>query len=138
MSKNFHPAPVGSGDANMVIQWFEEALRQVRLTWRLLFDDRVPGWLKLIPPITLAYVLSPIDLVPDVMPGLGQLDDLAVLLIGIKAFIELAPRDVVREHLIALGAQIQKWRVVDDEGDDSLETVVGELDPTVADSDTGT
>ena len=48
------------------------------------------------------------------MPGLGQLDDIAVLLLGIKFFIELAPPDVVREHLLALGARIKEWRVVED------------------------
>ena len=82
---------------------------------RLFQDERVPVWTKLIPPAALLYVLSPIDFIPDVVAGLGQLDDIAVVLIGMKLFIELAPRDVVREHLAALGARVQEWRVVDDE-----------------------
>jgi uncharacterized membrane protein YkvA (DUF1232 family) len=74
----------------------------------------------LIPPAALAYLLFPIDLIPDVALGLGQLDDVAVLLIGVKLFIELAPPDVVREHLTALGARVEEWRVVDEEGEHSV------------------
>jgi hypothetical protein len=51
--------------------------------------------------------------------GLNQLDDLAVFLLGIKLFIELAPPEVVREHLQDLGARIEEWRVVD-EGETSV------------------
>jgi hypothetical protein len=75
----------------------------------------VPFWTKLIPPAVLIYILSPVDFLPDVALGLGQLDDLAILLIGTKLFIELAPADVVREHLAALGARIQEWRVQEGE-----------------------
>ncbi|MGD2176709.1 MAG: hypothetical protein PVG71_02695, partial [Anaerolineae bacterium] len=46
--------------------------------------------------------------------GLNQLDDIAVVLLGIKLFIELAPPEVVREHLRELGAHIEEWRVVDE------------------------
>jgi hypothetical protein len=49
--------------------------------------------------------------------GLGQLDDLAVLLLGTKLFIELSPPDVVREHLLALGAKIKEWRVVEEDSE---------------------
>jgi hypothetical protein len=75
----------------------------------------VPFWTKLIPPAVLLYLISPADFIPDVALGLGQLDDLAVLLIGTKLFIELSPVDIVREHLTALGAHIQEWRVQDGE-----------------------
>ena len=74
---------------------------------------------KLIPPAALGYVLFPVDIIPDVALGLGQLDDIAVLLLGIKLFIELAPPDVVREHLVALGARIKEWRV-EEEGETSV------------------
>ena len=103
--------PVKTGDPNATLAWAKEAVRQVTLAWRLFWDQRVPLWTKIIPPAALAYVLFPVDLIPDVALGLGQLDDLAVLLIGLKLFIELAPPAVVREHLRELGAQIQEWTV---------------------------
>ncbi|MEA3338874.1 MAG: DUF1232 domain-containing protein, partial [Chloroflexota bacterium] len=59
----------------------------------------------------------PMDIIPDMALGLGQLDDLAVVLLGLKLFIELAPPDVVREHLRVLGARIEEWRVVEEEGE---------------------
>jgi hypothetical protein len=66
----------------------------------------------------------------------------AVLLLGVKLFIELAPPDVVREHLAALGAQIKEWRVVEEdedppkviEGDYTLEEPGADLGSEVKDS----
>ena len=120
MSKDRRPVPVSQDDANALLVWLQDVARQARLAWRLFWDQRVPMWTKLIPPAALAYLLFPIDLIPDVALGLGQLDDVAVLLIGVKLFIELAPPDVVREHLLALGARIDEWRVVDEEGEPSV------------------
>jgi uncharacterized membrane protein YkvA (DUF1232 family) len=75
-------------------------VRNLRLAWRLLLDSRVPTLTKLIIPGLMAlYILSPIDIIPDWFVGLGQLDDLAVLVLGVKLFIELSPHDVVQEHL---------------------------------------
>jgi len=74
-----------------------EAIREVQLWWRLLFDARVPGWTKLIPLFTLLYIIFPLDLIVDPILGLGQLDDLAVLLLGMELFVALAPAAVVAE-----------------------------------------
>jgi len=75
-------------------------LRNMRLAWNLLRDYRVPLLTKLvIPGIMLLYILSPIDLIPDAILGLGQLDDLAVFVLAVKLFIEVSPHNVVEEHL---------------------------------------
>ena len=116
MGRNQQVELIPQKDTNALLAWLQEVVRQTRLAWRLFRDRRVPLWTKLIPPAALAYVLFPVDIIPDVALGLGQLDDIAVLLIGVKLFIELAPPDVVREHLLALGARIQEWRVVEEEG----------------------
>jgi len=115
MSQKRQIEPLAREDTNALLAWLQEMVRQARLAWRLFWDRRVPLWTKLIPPAALAYVLSPVDILPDVALGLGQLDDIAVLLIGIKLFIELAPPEVVREHLLALGARIKEWHVVEGE-----------------------
>jgi len=75
-----------------------EAVRHLRLTWRLFRDGRVPIWLKTIPFLALAYVLFPLDFLPDAVLGLGQLDDLALLLLGIELFVNLCPTELVRQH----------------------------------------
>jgi len=88
--------------------FLSDIIKNLKLTWRLLRDSRVPIWQKLIPPATLLYVISPIDFVPDAILGLGQLDDVSVVLLGIWGFIQLCPQDVVQEHLAEIMAQKQE------------------------------
>ena len=77
---------------------------KVQLVYRLCQDDRVPSLLKVTLPLVVAlYFLSPIDLIPDFILGLGELDDLGVLILGMSMFVKLAPREVVAEHSRALG-----------------------------------
>ncbi len=71
---------------------------QLRLTWALLRDSRVPLWAKAIPIIGIVYVLSPLDFIPDVIIGLGQLDDLAIVIGGMRLFEAVVPADLVEEH----------------------------------------
>lgn len=76
-----------------------ELLKQLNLVWKLLLDARVPASTKLLLPLmALAYVIFPIDLIPDVLPVLGQLDDLAIVLLAVRLFVMLAPPDVVAFH----------------------------------------
>ena len=83
-----------------VSNFFSEVIDNLRLVGRLVGDNRVPSWLKIVIPVLVAiYFISPIDILPDVIPGLGQLDDIAVILLGIKLFIDMSPADVVRQHL---------------------------------------
>jgi uncharacterized membrane protein YkvA (DUF1232 family) len=61
------------------------------------------------------YILSPIDFIPDAILGLGQLDDLGILLLGVRMFTELTPKEIVLQHLEAMGYYVDQWRVVDEE-----------------------
>ncbi|NOZ06512.1 MAG: DUF1232 domain-containing protein [Chloroflexi bacterium] len=81
-----------------------ELARQALLVWRLLLDQRVPRVLKLIPLATLVYFLMPIDLLPDVFLGLGQLDDLAIIIFGLNIFLRLCPPGIVRQYRDQLGS----------------------------------
>lgn len=87
-----------AGGSDEALGFFKDLIRQIRLLWRLLNDPRVPSWVKTIPLVALLYLIFPIDLVPDPALGLGQLDDLAVILLGLKFFRDLSPRSVVQEH----------------------------------------
>jgi uncharacterized membrane protein YkvA (DUF1232 family) len=79
--------------------FFGGVVKQARLAWRLWNDGRTPTWLKLIPAAALVYLLSPIDLIPDLMlPGLGELDDIAVVLLSLKMFLDLSPPGKIKEH----------------------------------------
>jgi uncharacterized membrane protein YkvA (DUF1232 family) len=80
-------------------------VRTLRLVWRLLNDARVSLFPKVIIPAAILYVLSPIDVLPDVILGLGQLDDLGIIALAIALFVELCPRAIVEEHRRAITAE---------------------------------
>jgi uncharacterized membrane protein YkvA (DUF1232 family) len=105
-----------------------DILKQGRLILRLLGDGRVPIWPKLIIPGTVAYILSPIDFLADPILGLGQLDDIAVFLIGMKLFVELCPTEIVREHLDNLSSVVSgSYRVVVEEDEEQEEASQGRM-----------
>lgn len=60
-------------------------------------DPRTPLAAKLIALAVIAYALSPIDLVPDFVPVLGQVDDLILVPLGLWLAIRLIPREVIEE-----------------------------------------
>jgi len=72
----------------------------IKLVWQLLGDGRVPIFAKLIFGLSVGYVLWPFDLIPDfVIPLLGQIDDVAILLGGVKYLLNQTPSAVLEEHL---------------------------------------
>src|SRR3990170_8049145 len=70
-----------------------------RLVWGIMRDPRTPIGLKAILAAAVAYVVSPLDLVPDAIPILGQADDLTVVLLVLDLFIQNAPEEVRRDHM---------------------------------------
>ena len=70
-----------------------------RLVWGLARDPRVPTEQKLVLGAIAAYLAFPIDIIPDFIPVLGQLDDVGVLIFGLDWFIKNAPPEVVDDHL---------------------------------------
>lgn len=95
---------------------FDAIVKELRLVWRLLLDRRVPLWAKGIPLAAVIYVLSPLDLIPDVLLGLGQLDDLGILLGGLRLFRSVIPEYIVQEHLELIEGdviEVSDYKVVD-------------------------
>jgi uncharacterized membrane protein YkvA (DUF1232 family) len=88
-----------------------------RLACRLVKDRRVPLAAKLIIPLLVLYLMSPIDLIPDFIPVLGYLDDLLVLMLAVWAFARLAPPGVVAEIAGALAKEGYAKAEDDDEDD---------------------
>ena len=84
------------------LEWLKELLKQAQLAWRLFIDPRVAWGYKIIPVMALLYLLSPVDLIPDSALGLGQLDDVAILFIGLNLFLNFCPTELVEEHQAAL------------------------------------
>lgn len=74
-----------------------QAFQTLYLTAKLLVSPKVPTWTKLVPLLALAYVLFPLDFLPDMIPLVGQVDDLTVVLLLLWAFMQLVPKQVVSE-----------------------------------------
>jgi uncharacterized membrane protein YkvA (DUF1232 family) len=69
----------------------------VNLAWGLFRDSRVPLSIKAGLLGVLVYVASPIDVIPDFIPGIGMVDDLVLLLAALEMFTRWAPAEVVEE-----------------------------------------
>ena len=92
--------------------------RLVKLVVRLMRDRRVPPRAKAMLLLVAGYLASPADLVPDFVPGIGQLDDLVIVAFALDQILNRVPEEVVLEH----------W-----EGEEDLLQVVREiLDITTA------
>ena len=74
-----------------------------RLLWALATDSRVPASRKALLGVAGAYIVSPIDLIPDVIPVFGAMDDVAVMVIAIDVFLEGLPKELLNEKLADLG-----------------------------------
>ena len=70
----------------------------VKLVGRLLKDPRVPRRAKITLGLAAAYVASPIDLVPEVIPVVGWADDVILIMFAIDSLIERSGAEIVEEH----------------------------------------
>jgi uncharacterized membrane protein YkvA (DUF1232 family) len=77
----------------------QELWENIQLAWNLLRDDRVSPFLRFgIPILVAAYVILPVDIIPDVIPGLGQLDDIAMLWVALTFFLNKVPVEIKDEY----------------------------------------
>ncbi len=90
-----------------------EVVQQIKLVYHLMLDPRVHPLAKLIPIGAVVYVLTG-GVIPDLIPVLGQMDDAAIVMLGVRLFFEVSPPDVVREHLKRLARPVtdSEWKVV--------------------------
>ncbi len=77
--------------------WMRRYCRELHSLYLALRDSRTPWYAKAIACCVLAYALSPIDLIPDPIPVLGQLDDLLLVPLGLAVVWRLIPADVLTD-----------------------------------------
>jgi uncharacterized membrane protein YkvA (DUF1232 family) len=65
-----------------------------RRLWFALRHPAAPGWLKLGAALIVAYVISPIDLVPDVLPVIGVVDDFVLVPLAIRWLLNRLPPEI--------------------------------------------
>ncbi len=82
------------------------------LLGRLIKDPRVPERQKVLLIAAAAYLVSPIDLIPDFIPFIGHLDDLLVILIVFDGIANRIDPAILQEHWRGAPetlARLQKW-----------------------------
>ena len=77
--------------------WVDTVKSNVYALYLISIDSRVPRFPKLMMAIIVAYLLSPVDLIPDFIPVLGYLDDFILLPLAFWLVIRLVPKEVWQE-----------------------------------------
>ena len=88
------------------------APRLIKLVWKLARDPRVPARSKATLLLLGGYLASPIDVIPDFIPGLGHVDDLVIAAFALDQMLNRVDPEIIREH----------W-----EGDDDVLQILQEI-----------
>jgi uncharacterized membrane protein YkvA (DUF1232 family) len=100
------PCPPGTKSSGVrrlpavVTNWRQQAERVQKEAHVFYFVFRHPGtpwYARLVAACTAGYLLSPIQLIPSFIPGIGFMDDLAVLFLGVKLLQRITPLEVLTE-----------------------------------------
>jgi uncharacterized membrane protein YkvA (DUF1232 family) len=89
---------IGPDERTRLKEYALLAPRLVKLVFRLMRDRRVPARPKAMLVMLGAYLVSPIDLIPDFLPGIGQLDDLILAAFALDQILNRVPEELVKEH----------------------------------------
>jgi uncharacterized membrane protein YkvA (DUF1232 family) len=87
-----------TGQKRTVLASIRQLPSYLKLLGKLLFDRRVSKLDKGLVLAAIAYIVSPLDFVPDFIPFLGEIDDLFLLLIALQRLIGNAGRQVLLDH----------------------------------------
>ncbi|MGE5380324.1 MAG: YkvA family protein [Methylocystaceae bacterium] len=87
-----------SSAKGVVVELLKVIPNLLKLLYRLLEDPRIPKTEKVILAGVAAYVVSPLDLIPDFVPFLGKVDDLVLIALVLKRLFNAAGEQVLNEH----------------------------------------
>jgi len=87
-----------AGAKQTIISTMKELPNFLRLLGGLLTDRRVSNTDKLLVAGAIGYILLPMDIIPDYIPFLGEIDDLFLLVLALQRLIANAGRAVIEDH----------------------------------------
>lgn len=97
-----HGSPRLEGDPLNFVErlkrWARRFENEVHALYLACGDPRVPWYARVLAVCVVGYALSPIDLIPDLIPVLGYLDDLILIPLGLALAIRLIPDEVLEEY----------------------------------------
>jgi len=86
------------GARRTVMHYIRQLPNFLRLLYGLITDRRVATVDKLLVFGAIAYIITPIDLIPDFIPFIGEVDDVYLLVIALQRLISNAGRLVLLDH----------------------------------------
>src|SRR3954465_14967978 len=92
------PVAPRTGAKRTVVYYMKQLPAYLKLLGGLLTDKRVSMMDKLLVAGAIAYIVMPIDLIPDFIPFLGEVDDLYLLLFALQRLISNTGRNVLFAH----------------------------------------
>ena len=81
-----------------IVRTIRKIPNYLRLLFGTLRDSRVSMIDRVLVVAAIAYVVSPLDFVPDVIPFFGQVDDVFLIALALNRLFERAPRRVILSH----------------------------------------
>ena len=100
-----------TGTKRTVMSYIAELPRFVQMLWGLVTDPRVAMLDKVLVVGAIAYILMPLDLVPDFVPFLGEVDDVYLLVLALRRLIENAGRAVLLSHWTGDPSDLQDFNL---------------------------
>lgn len=96
-SRRAEPAP-RTGARRTVMHYIRQLPNYVRLLGGLLTDKRVSKTDKLLVLGAIVYIITPVDLIPDFIPFLGEVDDVYLLVLALQRLVANAGRLTLLDH----------------------------------------
>lgn len=91
------PAP-RTGAKQTVVEYAKQLPQFLMLLWGLVRDPRVAMMDKVLVAGAIAYIVTPMDFIPDFIPFLGEVDDVYLLVTALRRLLENAGRKVLLSH----------------------------------------
>jgi uncharacterized membrane protein YkvA (DUF1232 family) len=92
--------------------WAQALKRETLALYYAARDPRTPWFAKLVVGLIVAYLISPVDLIPDFIPVIGYLDDLLLAPLGIWLALRLVPPEVLAEARARAARTLERPRSV--------------------------
>lgn len=86
------------GARRTVIHYIRQLPHYLKLLGGLITDRRVSKVDKLLVAGAIAYIVMPVDLIPDFIPFFGEIDDLYILVLALQRLVSHAGRAVLLDH----------------------------------------
>jgi len=100
-----------TGAKRTVMDTIRQLPNYVRLLFGLLRDNRVATIDKVLVGAAIAYILAPVDLIPDWIPFLGEVDDVFLLVTALQRLISNAGRSVVMQYWLGDPAELRSMNL---------------------------